>query len=92
MRAIAGPRSPTWFPGLPPTEGPENDYRLLCNELIRLFREGQLFTFVTAAAVETPRGDTQPVSGTNNPAEQVLRNPAQARATGRVSKTCSRST
>jgi hypothetical protein len=81
--------APTWFAELPPTEGPENDYRLLCNELIRLFREGQLFTFVTAAAVETPRGDTQPVSGTNNPAEQVLRNPAQARATGRVSKTVS---
>ena len=77
----------TWFAELPPSQGPENDYRLLCNELIRLFREGQLFTFVTASAVETPRGDTQPVSGTNNAAEQVLRNPAQARATGRVNKT-----
>lgn len=78
---------PTWFSELAPTHGPENDYRLLCNELMRLFWEGQLFTFVTAAAVETPCGDKQPVSGTNNAAEQVLRNPAQARATGRVNKT-----
>lgn len=81
--------APTWLADLPPTEGPENDYRLLCNELIRLFREKQLFTFVGAAAVETPRGERQPVSGTNNAAEQGLRNPVLARDTGRGNKTVS---
>ena len=77
---------PTWFAELPPEEGPEDAYRLLCNELIRLLREAQLFTFVTAPAIETPLGETKPVPGTNNTAEQGLRNPAMARATGRTDK------
>jgi hypothetical protein len=77
---------PTWFAELPPREGAEDAYRLLCNELIRLLREKQLFTFVTAAAVETPLGETKPVPGTNNVAEQGLRNPALARDTGRTDK------
>jgi len=78
--------SPTWFAEQPPREGPDDAYRLLCNELIRLLREEQLFTFVTAAAVETPLGETKPVPGTNNTAEQGLRNPAMARDTGRTDK------
>ncbi len=77
---------PTWFAELTPRDGPEDAYRLLCNELIRLLREKQLFTFVTAAAVETPLGETKPVPGTNNTAEQGLRNPAMARDTGRTDK------
>lgn len=79
--------APTWFADLPPREGPDDAHRLLCNELIRLLREDQLFTFVTAAAVTTPLGETKPVPGTNNPAEQGLRNPAMARDTGRTDKT-----
>jgi transposase len=78
--------SPVWFAELPPQEGPDDNYRLLCNELMRLMLAEQLFTFVTAPAMETPRGETSPVPGTNNPAEQVLRNPAMARDTGRTNK------
>ena len=77
---------PVWFAELPPGEGPDDKYRLLCNELIRLLAAEQLFTFVTAPAVETPRGETIPVPGTNNPAEQILRSPAMARDTGRTNK------
>jgi hypothetical protein len=76
-----------WFAELPPLEGPDDDYRLLCNELMRLLLAEQLFTFVTAAAVETPLGETHHVPGTNNEAEQSLRNPAMARDTGRTNKT-----
>jgi hypothetical protein len=78
---------PVWFAELPSLEGPDDDYRLLCNEVMRLMLAEQLFTFVTAAPVETPRGETRSVPGTNNEAEQALRNPATARATGRTNKT-----
>jgi hypothetical protein len=78
---------PVWAAELPPSEGPANDYRLLCNELMRLMLEEQLFTFVTAAAVKTPRGEKIPVGGTNNEAERTLRSVAEARKTGRTSKT-----
>jgi len=70
-----------------PSEGPENDYRLLCNELMRLMLNQQLFVFVTAAAVESPGGEPMPVTGTNNEAERTLRSAAEARKTGRTSKT-----
>jgi transposase len=76
-----------WAAELPKGEGPEDDYRLLCNELMRLVLDRQLFTFVTAAAVTTPQGDLQPIAGTNNEAERTLRAPALARKTGRTSKT-----
>jgi hypothetical protein len=76
-----------WFAELPPLEGPDDDCRLLCNEVMRLLLAEQLFTFVTAAPVETPRGETCSVPGTNNGAEQALRNPAMARDTGRTNKT-----
>ena len=78
---------PVWLAELPKTTGPADDYRLLCEELMRLMLNQQLFTFVTAAAVTTPSGVTTPVSGTNNEAERTLRNPAGARDTGRTTKT-----
>jgi transposase len=78
---------PVWFAELPPLEGPDNDYRLLCNEVTRLLLADELFTFVTAAPVTTPAGQTVPVAGTNNEAERTLRNPATARDTGRTNKT-----
>jgi hypothetical protein len=78
---------PVWCAELPPTTGAADDYRLLCNELMRLMLDQQLFTFVTAAPVERPSGETTPVAGTNNEAERTLRSPAQARDTGRASKT-----
>ena len=78
---------PAWLADLQPTEGPADDYRLLVNEVMRLMLDRQLFTFVTAAPVTTPCGETLPVAGTNNESERTLRSPAQARATGRTSKT-----
>jgi hypothetical protein len=71
---------------LPPSEGPANDYRLLCEELIRLTLDEQLFTFVTAEPVEQPNGNTMVVPGTNNESERTLRSPAQARDAGRTNK------
>jgi hypothetical protein len=65
----------------------ENDHRLLVAEVFRMMMAKQLFTFVTAAPVEQPNGKTTLVSGTNNEAERSLRNPAQARKTGRTNKT-----
>jgi transposase len=79
---------PRWELELPPLEdGPENDYRLLVNEVMRLMLAKQLFTFVTAEPAAQPNGASQPVAGTNNEAERTLRNPAEARKTGRTSKT-----
>lgn len=79
---------PVWSAELPPLEeGPANAYRLLCNELMRLMLRGELFTFVTAAPTAAPNSQTQPVSGTNNEAERTLRSAAEARKTGRTSKT-----
>lgn len=77
-----------WALELPPLEdGPANDYRLLVNEVMRLMLDKQLFTFVTAEPAAQPNGASQPVAGTNNEAERTLRNPAEARKTGRTSKT-----
>src|SRR5271165_6493521 len=84
---ILGLCFPMWVAELPPGEGPEDDYRRLCNELMRLMLEQQLFSFVTAAPVQKPNGEMMPVSGTNNEAERTLRSPAQARGTGRTNKT-----
>jgi transposase len=78
---------PWWLENLPPLEGLDNDCRLLINEVMRLLLAGELFTFVTAKAVEQPNGEMQTVGGTNNEAERTLRNPAQARKTGRTNKT-----
>jgi hypothetical protein len=78
---------PIWLAELPPLAGPDDDYRLLCNELMRLMLDQQLFTFVTAAPVKLPSGEATPVAGTNNEAERTLRSAATARKTGRTSKT-----
>lgn len=64
-----------------------NDHRLLVAEVFRLMMANELFTFVTAEPVQQPNGRTLPVAGTNNESERTLRNPAQARATGRTNKT-----
>jgi hypothetical protein len=80
--------APLWVLELPPLEdGPENDYRMLVNEVMRLMLAKQLFTFVTAEPAVQPNGVSQPVAGTNNEAERTLRGPAEARKTGRTSKT-----
>ena len=79
--------APMWVAELPPGEGPEDDYRQLCNELMRVMLAEQLFTFVTAEPVEKPNGEMLVVLGTNNEAERTLRSPAQARDTGRTNKT-----
>ena len=55
----------------------ENDYRRLCNEVMRLMLDEELFLFVTKLEVD----------GTNNAAERQLRDDAMARKTGRTSKT-----
>jgi transposase len=78
---------PLWAAELPPLEGPDNDYRLLANELMRLMLAQQLFTFVTAKPATQPNGVTPPLGATNNEAERTLRNPATARQTGRTNKT-----
>jgi hypothetical protein len=78
---------PMWAAELPPLEGPDNDYRLLANELMRLMLARQLFTFVTAQPAAQPNGVTPPLGATNNEAERTLRNPATARKTGRTNKT-----
>jgi transposase len=78
---------PMWSMDLPPLEGLANDYRLLVNEVMKLAIDQQLFTFVTAKPVQQVNGTSKPVDGTNNEAERVLRSPAQARDTGRTSKT-----
>jgi hypothetical protein len=79
--------SAMWLADLPPGEGPENDYRLLVNEVMRLLFAEELFAFVTAKPVEQPNGQTQAVGGTNNESERTLRKPAEARKTGRTNKT-----
>lgn len=55
----------------------ENDYRRLCNEIMRLMLAEELFLFVTVAAVD----------GNNNASERQLRDDALARKTCRTSKT-----
>jgi len=75
-----------WLADLPPLEGLADEYRRLINELMRLLLAKELFTFVTAQAVEQPNGETQAVGGTNNEAERTLRDPATARKTGRTNK------
>jgi transposase len=85
--AIAELCGPMWLAELPVSEGLDNDYRLLVNEVMRLMMAQELFTFVTAKPVEQPNGASQPVGGTNNESERTLRKPAEARKTGRTNKT-----
>ncbi len=77
-----------WALDLPPLEeSPENNYRLLCNEVMWLMLDRQLFPFVTAAPAPAANGQSEPVAGTNNESERTLRGTAQARKNGRTSKT-----
>src|SRR3954451_20217356 len=76
-----------WLPDQTPSHGLANDYRLLVNEVLRLMLRQELLTFVTAKPTEQPNGTTKLVDGTNNEAERTLRGVAQARLTGRTSKT-----
>jgi transposase len=55
----------------------EKDFTNLVNELGRLMRAEELFTFVLEPAVEA----------TNNQSERILRSPAQDRKAGRTNKT-----
>lgn len=71
----------------PERAGPEHDYQGLAREILRLAMAKELFTFVVAESVPQPNGVIPPLDGTNNEAERTLRNPAQARKTGRTSKT-----
>ena len=49
-----------WSLELPPLQdGPENDYRLLVNEVMRLM-SNELFTFVTAEPATKPNGQSEP--------------------------------
>lgn len=59
------------------TEGVEDDYRRLVNEIMRLLLVKELFVFVT----------TEGVDGNNNVSERELRDDARRRATGRTNKT-----
>jgi transposase len=79
--------APNLLPDQPPPDGLEKDYRLLVGEVMRLLLSQELLTFVTAKPIEQPNGTTKPVDGTNNEAERTLRGAAQARQTGRTSKT-----
>jgi transposase len=77
-----------WLADLPPlADTLEDGYRLLAMEVTRLMLAQELFTFVTAPPVVQPNGESKPVAGTNNEAERTLRGAAQARDTGRTSKT-----
>lgn len=58
-------------------QGDENDYRKLCNELMRLMLGEELFVFMYREGVD----------GNNNASERELRDDAMARKTGRTSKT-----
>jgi hypothetical protein len=80
--------APIWVAELPPQEEEALDnYRKLANELMRLMLAQQLFTFVTGGSVAQPNGESSAMSGTNNEAERSLRGAANARKTGRTSKT-----
>jgi len=80
---------PMWSAELPKLEGPDDDYRRLADEVMRLMLNKELFVFVTAASATQPNGVPVPVGATNNEAERTLRGPAQSRKTGRTNKSLS---
>lgn len=67
--------------------GLAHDWWLLAEELVRLALQDELFVFIRTEAAAQPNGVTPELDGTNNAAERQLRNAAQARVTGRTSKT-----
>jgi transposase len=68
-------------------KGLDHDWWLLAEELVRLALKDELFTFVLKESAEQPNGAKPSWDGTNNEAERTLRGAAQARDTGRTSKT-----
>jgi len=78
---------PMWGVDAPAVEEPDQDYRRLINEIMRLMITQELFPFVTAKPVDQPNGVAQSVGATNNEAERTLRGSSQARKTGRTNKT-----
>jgi hypothetical protein len=86
MKAVRDLVSPVVLEGASPHELAHNRY-LLANEVLRLALRDELFTFVVTKPAEQPNGAMKPVGGTNNEAERANRQPAQARQTGRTSKT-----
>jgi transposase len=70
-------------------KGLDHEWWLLAEELVRLALRDELFTFIRSAPAEQPNGAKPALDGTNNEAERRLRNEAQARVTGRTSKTAS---
>jgi hypothetical protein len=69
--------SARWIDEDKDSEGDEDDYRKLCNELMRLMLDEELFVFVYREGVD----------GNNNSSERELRDDTMARKTGRTSKT-----
>ena len=69
------------------SKGFAHDWWLLSEELVRLALKDELFTFVRSEPAEQPNGAKATLDGTNNEAERELRGAAQARKTGRTSKT-----
>ena len=78
-----------WSAELPKLAGPDDDYRRLAKEVMRLMLNKELFVFVTVASAKQPNGVPVVVGPTNNEAERTLRGPAEARKTGRTSKSLS---
>jgi hypothetical protein len=78
--------SPVVLEGPSPQELAHRRY-LLASEVLRLALADELFPFVVTQPVEQPNGASKAVGGTNNEAERANRSPAQARQTGRTSKT-----
>jgi hypothetical protein len=67
--------------------GLDHEWWLLAEELVRLALKDELFTFLHSEPAEQPNGVKPALDGTNNEAERKLRREAQARVTGRTSKT-----
>jgi transposase len=67
--------------------GLAHEWWLLAEELVRLGLADELFRFVLCEAPTQPNGARPALDGTNNEAERELRGAAQARVTGRTSKT-----
>jgi len=68
---------PGWTDGQAGGETTEDDYHRLCNEIMKLMIDQELFVFV----------EFDQAAGTNNASERQLRGDAMARKTGRTSKT-----
>lgn len=68
-------------------KGLDHNWWLLAEELVRLAVADELFTFLHSQPATQPNGAQPELAGTNNESERTLRGAAQARVTGRTSKT-----